>query len=74
MAVGSEVLWVIGYRMGDSAKLTNDTKNILKVNLEALNYKLSENISVGLTGSYVLDVKPGDFDYYTVGLNFKWAF
>lgn len=35
MAVGSEVLWVIGYRMGDSAKLTNDTKNILKVNLEA---------------------------------------
>ena len=40
----------------------------------ALNYKLSENTSVGLTGSYVLDVKPGDYDYYTVGLNFKWAF
>ena len=40
----------------------------------ALNYKLSENISVGLTGSYVLDVKPGNYDYYTVGLNFKWAF
>ena len=36
--------------------------------------KLSENTSVGLTGSYVLDVKPGDYDYYTVGLNFKWAF
>ena len=40
----------------------------------ALNYKLSENTSVGLAGSYVLDVKPGDYDYYTVGLNFKWAF
>ncbi len=40
----------------------------------ALNYKLSENTSVGLTGSYVLDVKPGDYDYYTVGVNFKWAF
>ena len=39
-----------------------------------LNYKLSENTSVGLTGSYVLDVKPGDCDYYTVGVNFKWAF
>ncbi len=35
MAVGSEVLWIIGYRMGDSAKLTDETVNILKVNLEA---------------------------------------
>lgn len=40
----------------------------------ALNYKLSKNTSVGLTGSYVLDVKPGDYDYYTVGVNFKWSF
>ena len=30
MAVGSEVLWVIGYRMGDSAKLSDETVNILK--------------------------------------------
>lgn len=35
LAVGSEVLWVIGYRMGDSAKLTDDTVNILKVEVEA---------------------------------------
>ena len=40
----------------------------------ALNYKITDNTSVGLTASYVLDVKPGDYDYYTVGLNFKWAF
>ena len=39
-----------------------------------LNYKLSENTSIGLTGSYALDIKPGDIDYYTVGVNFKWAF
>ena len=37
MAVGSEVLWIIGYRMGDSAKLTNETVNILKVTMEAKN-------------------------------------
>ena len=37
MAVGSEVLWVIGYRMGDSAKLSNETENIIKVVLEAKN-------------------------------------
>ena len=37
MAVGNEVLWVIGYRMGDSAKLTDETENILKVVLEAKN-------------------------------------
>ena len=37
MAVGSEVVWVIGYRMGDSAKLTERTENILKVVLEAKN-------------------------------------
>ncbi len=36
MAVGSEVIWVVGYRMGDSAKLTDDTVNILKVEVEAL--------------------------------------
>ena len=30
-AVGSEVLWVIGYRMGDSAKISDDTKEILKL-------------------------------------------
>ena len=35
MAVGSEVLWVIGYRMGDSAKLTDETDNILIVKMEA---------------------------------------
>ena len=40
----------------------------------ALNYKLSDNTSIGLTGSYALDIKPGDVDYYSVGLNFKWAF
>ena len=40
----------------------------------SLNYKLSDNTSVGLTGSYALDIKPGDIDYYTVGVNFKWAF
>jgi len=37
LAVGSEVLWVIGYRMGDSAKLSDETENILKVVLEAKN-------------------------------------
>lgn len=40
----------------------------------ALNYKLTENTSVGLTGSYVVDMKPTDLNYYSVGLNFKWAF
>ncbi len=35
LAVGSEVLWVIGYRMSDSAKLSEDTVNILKVEAEA---------------------------------------
>ena len=40
----------------------------------SLNYKLSDNTSVGLTGSYALDTKPNDVDYYTVGVNFKWAF
>ena len=41
----------------------------------ALNYKLSDATSVGLTGTYALDIKPGHGeDYYTVGVNFKWAF
>ena len=42
----------------------------------SLNYKLSDNTSIGLTGSYALDIKPDVFgdDYYSVGLNFKWAF
>ena len=34
MAVGSEVLWVIGRRMGDSAKLDGDTVNILKLEVK----------------------------------------
>ncbi len=33
LAVGNEVLWVIGYRMGDSAKLSESTVNILKVEI-----------------------------------------
>ncbi len=37
LAIGSEVLWVLGYRMGDSAKLTEDTVNILKVEVETKN-------------------------------------
>ncbi|MBP5553447.1 MAG: tRNA lysidine(34) synthetase TilS [Lachnospiraceae bacterium] len=41
LAVGNEVLWVIGYRMGDSAKLTEDTVNILKVEVEAKNGRTS---------------------------------
>ena len=37
VAVGSEVLWIIGYRMGDSAKLTEETVNVIKFVLEADN-------------------------------------
>ena len=33
LAVGNEVLWVIGHRMGDSAKLSESTVNILKVEI-----------------------------------------
>ena len=33
-AVGSEVLWVIGYRMGDSAKISDDTGNILRLEVK----------------------------------------
>ncbi|MBP1585221.1 MAG: tRNA lysidine(34) synthetase TilS [Lachnospiraceae bacterium] len=33
-AVGSEVLWVIGYRMGDSAKLSPDTGYILRLEVK----------------------------------------
>ena len=33
-AVGSEVLWVIGRRMADSAKLDDDTVNILKLEVK----------------------------------------
>ena len=41
----------------------------------SLNYKLSENTSIGVNGSYMVDAKPFDhWDYYTVGVNFKWAF
>ena len=41
----------------------------------SLNYKLSENTSIGVNGSYLKDAKPFDhWDYYTVGVNFKWAF
>ena len=40
-----------------------------------LNYKLSENTSIGVNGSYLIDEKPGDhWDKYTIGVNFKWAF
>lgn len=40
----------------------------------ALNYKLSDNTSIGLNGSYAVDITPGSDDYYTVGVNFKVAF
>ena len=33
LAVGNEVLWVIGHRMGDSAKLSEGTENILMVEI-----------------------------------------
>ena len=33
-AVGSEVLWVVGYRMGDSAKLSPDTGYILRLEVK----------------------------------------
>ena len=39
-----------------------------------LNYVFSDCMSVGLTGSYVLDEKPDNYDGYTVGANFKVAF
>ena len=39
-----------------------------------LNYVFSDCMSVGLTGSYVLDAKPDNYDAYTVGVNFKVAF
>ena len=40
----------------------------------SVNYKLTEAVSLGLTGSYVFDMKPAEKDYYTVGLNLKAAF
>ena len=33
IAAGSEILWVIGYRMGWGAKITEDTKKVLKVDI-----------------------------------------
>ncbi len=33
-AVGSEIMWVIGYRMGDSAKISRDTENILRLEVK----------------------------------------
>lgn len=39
-----------------------------------INFKLTDAMSIGLTGSYVIDMKPADRDYYTVGANFKIAF
>lgn len=39
-----------------------------------VNYVFSDCMSVGLTGSYVLDTKPENEDEYTVGVNFKVAF
>lgn len=40
----------------------------------AINYQLSDTLSLGLTGEYALDVRPGDADYYTIGLNLKATF
>ena len=39
-----------------------------------VNYVFSDCMSVGLTGSYVLDAKPENYDAYTIGMNFKVAF
>ena len=39
-----------------------------------LNYVFSDCMSVGLTGKYLLDVKPYNQDAYQVGVNFKVAF
>lgn len=39
-----------------------------------LNYVFSDCMSVGLTGKYVLDAKPNNYDTYTLGANFKVAF
>ena len=40
----------------------------------SLNYRLSKNSTVGLTGSYMLSNRPVDYDYYTIGLNYKASF
>ena len=39
-----------------------------------IDYVFSDCMSVGLGGAYVLDAKPENYDYYTVGVNFKVAF
>ena len=40
----------------------------------SLNYKLSRNSTIGLTGSYMLSNRPVDYDYYTIGVNYKASF
>jgi hypothetical protein len=39
-----------------------------------IDYVFSDCMSVGLGGAYVLDARPENYDYYTVGVNFKVAF
>ncbi len=41
LAAGSEVLWVIGYRMSDSAKLDDDTVNVCRIKVEVDDGELS---------------------------------
>ena len=33
LAQGSEVLWVVGYRMGESAKISENTKQMIEVHI-----------------------------------------
>ena len=40
-AAGSEILWVVGYRMSDSAKIDDDTVNICRIKMEEEYGKLS---------------------------------
>lgn len=37
LAIGSEVLWVVGYRIGESAKISKDTKKILQIKVDGGN-------------------------------------
>ena len=70
---GVSYMW--DYSTNSIRETTGKHKHASEWSVDAgLNYVFSDCMSVGLTGKYVLDAKPNNYDHYTVGANFKVAF